>query len=290
MNAISGTPLGFAIVQAFGAEAERLARSAVEVRVNGAGAGSGVIWREDMIITNAHVAREPKARIELHDGRLIDAHVVRRDRRRDLAALAVSEPGLEPAPIGNADTLRPGQFVFALGTPFGIPRAVSAGIVHAVGGRWVQADLRLAPGNSGGPLADAMGRVIGINSMIMGGLALAIPSDAVERFLAPAAMTSEPRPVLGIRIRPVVMGRNVSREPGLLVLEVLPGSLAERSGVLQGDTLVGVDAVPFVRINDLNVWLRRSASGATLRLRLLRGGVSMELTVILSPFAEALPT
>lgn len=176
------------------AVAERLRRVTVQVR-GGRGGGAGVLWRSDgprshWVITNAHVARGPRAELVLPDGRFLYAEVRATDARRDLAALTVQAAGLPAAEIGDSGGIRVGELVLAVGNPWGLIGAVAAGIVHAIGPirppngpSCIQADVRLAPGNSGGPLADARGRVIGINSMVAGGLALAIPSNEVERFL-----------------------------------------------------------------------------------------------------------
>jgi serine protease Do len=173
--------------------AERVRRVTVEVRGAGRGHGSGVIWgREGQIVTNAHVARG-RPTVVLSDGRVFEAHVVAWDPARDLAALRIGARELPAAEIGDSDALRVGELVFAVGSPFGLRGALSTGMVHAVprggpdGSRFIRADLRLAPGNSGGPLADARGRVVGINAMIHGGLALAIPSNVVEGFLGARA-------------------------------------------------------------------------------------------------------
>lgn len=169
--------------------AAALSRSTVQVRTGRAGAGSGVIWQSDgLIITNAHVLSGLEATVELADGRVLDAVCISRDSEWDLAALTVSSADLPAAAIGDSNALRVGELVVAVGNPLGLVAALTTGIIHATGAkdsfsRWVQADVRLAPGNSGGPLADAQGRVIGINSVIAGGLALAVPSKAVERFL-----------------------------------------------------------------------------------------------------------
>jgi serine protease Do len=155
------------------------------------GGGSGVIWSSDgLIVTNAHVAREKQVEVALPDGRKLCAGLVARDARRDLAALRVSASGLPAVELGNSDRLRVGQLVMAVGNPLGIAGAVTTGIIHALGplqvrGQdWIQGDVSLAPGNSGGMLADAEGRVIGINTMIFAGLALAVPVNAIARFLA----------------------------------------------------------------------------------------------------------
>lgn len=183
------------------AVAAALSRSTVQVRSRRFGVGSGVIWHSSgLIITNNHVVRGPRAKVELSDGRVLDAVCTSRDPQRDLAALTVSAADLSAATIGDSDTLRVGELVLAVGNPLGHVGVLTTGIIHAIGPKdaltkWVQADVRLAPGNSGGPLADAQGRVIGINSAIAGGLALAVPSNAVERFLR---LGSEERPYLGV--------------------------------------------------------------------------------------------
>ena len=174
--------------------AAALRRSTVEVRDHGRGAGSGIIWSSDgLIVTNAHVARADHATIVLWDGNTFDGTVTARDRRRDLATIAIDAGGtvLSTASLGHPTDLRTGDLVVALGHPLGITGALALGVVHVVeprGGapRWIRADIRLAPGNSGGPLADARGRVIGINTLIANGLGVAVPITTVRRFLADA--------------------------------------------------------------------------------------------------------
>jgi serine protease Do len=173
--------------------AAALRRITVEVRAGRLARGSGVIWRSDgLIVTNAHVADGGRAQVVLADQRALPAALVARDRELDLALLRVGAVGLPAAGLGDSDHLRPGELVLAVGHPFGVGCAVTAGVVHAAPGRrggpsWIQADLRLAPGNSGGPLADSGGRVIGINTMVGGRLALAVPSRAVAAFVRRAA-------------------------------------------------------------------------------------------------------
>lgn len=166
----------------------RLRRSTVEVRAGTARVGSGVVWSGGgLIVTNAHVARLP-VHIILADGRVVSSRVLAWDRERDLAAVAVDADDLPAVVIGDSDSLRVGDLVVAVGHPLGLP-AMATGVIHEIappGSRrgFVRADVRLAPGNSGGPLADARGRVVGINTMIEGGLGCAVPSRAVECFLA----------------------------------------------------------------------------------------------------------
>lgn len=157
------------------------------------GFGAGVLWRHDgepLIVTNAHVIpprRGDRAHIEVASGMVMDGRVIARDRERDLALLALDATlhARQPfAVLGDGSGLRPGEIVAALGHPFGIPGALSLGVVHAAPDvdRWILADIRLAPGNSGGPLATLDGTLIGINAMIVRGLGVAVPANAVRVF------------------------------------------------------------------------------------------------------------
>jgi serine protease Do len=167
--------------------AERLQASTVRVGDGRRGAGSGVVWSMDgLVMTNAHVARGRSATVTFHDGRRARARVIARDDERDLAALRLENVVAFPLPVAgvrDASSLRVGELVFAVGNPLGLVGAMTAGIVQRLSDRFVIADLRLEPGNSGGPLADAQGRVVGINSMVARGLALAVPSGAITDFL-----------------------------------------------------------------------------------------------------------
>jgi serine protease Do len=170
----------------FGALAAKLRASTVRViDERGRGAGSGIVWNANgLILTNAHVVRGASALVEDAGGRKLRARLVRRDPASDLAALQLEgAAGLVPASMRDSRTLAVGELVVAAGNPFGLVGAVTAGLVHRCNARWVIADVRLAPGNSGGPLADAEGRVVGINSMVAGGLALAVPTAVVSAFL-----------------------------------------------------------------------------------------------------------
>jgi serine protease Do len=279
------------LAEELAAVAERLRRATVQVRGRKAGGGSGVIWRaEGVIITNAHVARGPDVTVALVDGRILEAEVAARDPWLDLAVLTAAAADLPAARIGDSNALRVGELVFAVGNPFGARGALTAGIIHAIGPaeaadgpRRLQADIRLAPGNSGGPLADAQGRVIGINSMIAGGLALAVPSHAVERFLH----QRHRRPRLGVTIRPVSVMDGSGRCLGLLVLEVASGSPAEKAGVLIGDVLIGVGGRSFNAPDDLPRMLCRGTPGDVLRLDLIRGGVRLARDAVVGEATDA---
>jgi serine protease Do len=176
---------GISLEDDLGLVADRLRRSTVRI-LGGDGCGSGVIWRPDgLVVTNAHVARARHLRVELDDGRVFTGSVMARDARRDLAAVRIAGSAFPAVTVRDARTLRAGEMVIAVGNPMGQTGAASVGIVHsAVRERsLILADVRLLPGNSGGPLADVEGRVVGINTLVASGLGCAIPSNAVARFL-----------------------------------------------------------------------------------------------------------
>jgi serine protease Do len=175
---------------------ERVRPSIVRVRGRGPAGASGVIWRPGAVLTNHHVVAGTggAVRVALADGRTCAARLVRASPQLDLALIEVEADGLRPAPIGDAWRLRLGELVFAVGHPWGQPWVVTTGIVSGLGpvrlpGReaaagLIRSDVRLAPGNSGGPLLDARGEVVGLNAMILGGdLAVAIPSDVARRWV-----------------------------------------------------------------------------------------------------------
>jgi len=147
--------------------------------------GSGTVWRPGLIVTNAHVANSQVHDVEFATGTRAPGWLVARDRELDLAALAVSCPFGRIAPIRSASELRAGEMVLALGNPFDGQGSVTTGIVHCpvCKSPRLLVDIKLAPGYSGGPLAETSGAVIGINTMIVGPLGCAITSDAVEEFL-----------------------------------------------------------------------------------------------------------
>jgi serine protease Do len=178
--------------------ADALRPATVQVRIGrgGGGEGSGVVWRNDgVIVTNAHVARGARAEVRLWDGRSLEARIVARDPDSDLAALQV--PGaLTPIARGDPSAILPGELVVALGHPLGVAHAVALGVVHQVlraddgGACWMRADIRLAPGNSGGPLVDVAGRLLGVNTLIAGGLGHAVALPVIESFLRRAGLGS----------------------------------------------------------------------------------------------------
>jgi serine protease Do len=263
-------------IPGFGEIAEQLRRSTVLIESGGRGAGSGVIWTSDgVVITNAHVVRGSRLNVQLWDGREFEAAVRARDPRRDLAQIRIEADDLTAASAADSSAVRPGELAIAIGNPLGFVGALATGVIHAVGpvrgiGRqsWVQADVRLAPGNSGGPLADARGRVIGINTMVAGRLALAIPSNSVRDFLSAGPANAW----LGVTVHPTLVPRSTGagKTFGLVVLEVEPGSPADLASLLPGDILLGTEEKPFAAVEDLSAALE-GGEPRVLRLEFLRG-------------------
>jgi serine protease Do len=261
-------------IRGLGEIAERVRRFTVLVRPGGRGNGSGVMWSDDgLIVTNAHVARGARAQVSLWDGREFQAEVTARDPRSDLAALRIDAADLSSGSMRDSSEVRPGEIALAVGNPLGFLGALTTGVVHAVGPlrglgsrHWVQSDVRLAPGNSGGPLTDVEGRIIGINSMIAGRLALAIPSNEVRGFL----QGSTGRNWLGVTLTPVRLPSASQQPQGLLVLGIEPRSPAANASLLPGDILLGAGAKRFRSAEDLADALEGNGRGL-LRLEFLRG-------------------
>ena len=246
---------------AFGEVTERLRRSTVQVRSSQASSGSGVIWNsKGHVVTNAHVLGEGPANVALWNGRQVVAHVLKSDPGRDLALLQIQADDLAAAVHGDSTTLRPGELVIAVENPFGFTGAVSTGVMHSVrrlrGSEqpWIVSDVRLAPGNSGGPLANARGEVVGINTMIVRGLACAIATGCVVQFLSQLHF--------GVTVRPM--------SQGLVILEVSPQSPAERASLRPGDVLIGTAEKPFHSLKDLEHALSSTREGL-LQIEFRRG-------------------
>ena len=281
---------------------QRAHESVVQVRSMGRGVGAGVIWdKSGLVLTNHHVVagrRGAKVAVVLRDGREVEAEVVKRGRDLDLALLRVEGgPGhLPAAPVGDSGALRVGELVYAIGHPWGRLGAVTAGVVGGLGvaggprgrARYVQSDVSLAPGNSGGPLLNARGEVVAINAMIFGRLALSIPSNAASAWLAG---TRQRRPRLGVRILPVEIPTSLRGadpgipEAGLVVAAVEVGSPAGWAGLLVGDVLLGVNGGtpgdPEALIGTI------AAADETVRLRVMRGGNITSVDVTLGTAGRA---
>jgi serine protease Do len=265
-------------VTGFGEITENLRRSTVLIHTGNRSGGSGVIWSsEGTILTNAHVVHGREVSVRLWDGREFDATVASRDPGRDLASLHIHATNLPSVFVADSSQVRPGELAIAIGNPMGFVGALTTGVIHAISPvhgwgpqLWVQADVRLAPGNSGGPLADARGRLIGINTMVAGRLALAIPSNVARDFLSAAPSDSW----LGVTVRPVRISRSTVADGfGLLLLEVESRSPASYASLLSGDILLGTEDKAFTSLDDLSKALEGSGP-RHLRLQFLRGDYS----------------
>ncbi|HEV2245256.1 MAG TPA: trypsin-like peptidase domain-containing protein [Terriglobia bacterium] len=261
-------------VYGFGEIAEQLRRSTVQVASGRRGQGSGFIVKSDgVIVTNAHVTGHAELSVRLWDGSSFPARISARSTRRDLALLEIPARNLTPATLANSDELRIGELVMAVGNPFGFTGAVTTGIVHGIGRlpglgptKWIQADVQLAPGNSGGPLADARGNVAGVNTMIAGGLGLAVPANAVARLVA-GDLEQAP---LGVVLRPVVVRVSGAERLGLLILEAVPNGAAEYSSLSAGDILTGIEGRAIKSLDDLEEALEGRGE-RLLHLQFIRG-------------------
>ncbi len=274
----------------------RAHESVVQVQSWGRGTGAGVIWAEEgLVLTNHHVVaggrRRARVKVVLHDDRTFDAEVVKRGQDLDLALVRIKDvpDDLVAAPVGDSDELRVGGLVYAIGHPWGRLGAVTAGIVSGLGvvggpgGRahYIQSDVALAPGNSGGPLLNARGEVVGINAMIFGRLALSVPSNAASAWLVGAR-----RPRLGVQILPVEVPSSLRRknpgtpEAGLIISAIEDASPAARSGLLVGDVVLGVGDKTLYDVESLLDAIARAEEA--VRLRVMRGGKSSFVVVNLS--------
>jgi serine protease Do len=253
--------------------------------------GAGFLWSLDgFVMTNHHVvaASGGKAEVILTDDRSFSAEVVGSSRRLDLAVLRLRDApveGLSIPPVGDSDALRVGELVFAVGHPWGRRGAVTAGIVSGLGTvgrpfgrtRYVQSDAYLAPGNSGGPLVNARGEVVGVNAMILSGLALAIPSNTAGAWASGSTRTKW-RPRLGVTVQVVALSPSqgpMEQRAGLVIVGVAPNSPAARAGLLVGDVLFAGQGEPVEDAASLRGALARV--GEVVRLRVMRGGETREV-------------
>ncbi len=288
--------------------AERLTPSVANLRVSRRvrggrrldGGGSAVVITPDgFTLTSAHVIeRTDGGRASFVDGRELAFEVVGSDPMSDLALLRVDGRDLRPAELGDAERLRVGQLVVAIGNPHGFAGSVTAGVVSALGrslptrgGRVVdnviQTDAALNPGNSGGALADGRGRVIGVNTAVAGvGLGLAVPINQATRTIVGALMTEGRfrRAYLGIaggtRPLPPRVAASLQRTSGVEVVEVVSGSPAAQAGLRPEDLIVELNGVPVQTVDDIQRLMVGELIGAQVHARVLREGSERELDLV----------
>jgi serine protease Do len=292
--------------------AERLSPSVANLRVSRRvrggrimdGGGSGVVITPDgFTLTSAHViARtEGKGRASFVDGRELEFAVVGSDPLSDLAVLRVDARDLVPAELGDAERLRVGQLVVAIGNPHGFTGSVTAGVVSALGrslptrsganvrvvDNVIQTDAALNPGNSGGALADGRGRVVGINTAVAGvGLGLAVPINAATRRIVGALMAEGRfrRAYLGIaggpRPLPPRLARELGRKSGVEIAQVVEGGPADLAGMRAEDLIVELEGTPIEGMDDLQRVVVSEVIGRAVRAKVVRGGRERELELV----------
>ena len=293
------------------AVAERLAPSVANLRVSRRvrgsrsvdGGGSGVVITPDgYLLTSAHVVTgSGAARASFVDGREMEVEVVGADPFSDLAVLRAGQRDLVPAELGDAETLRVGQLVVAMGNPHGFGGSLTAGVVSALGRSLptgtrsatrfvenvIQTDAALNPGNSGGALADGRGRVVGINTAVAGvGLGLAVPINVATRKIVAALMTEGRfrRAYLGIAIgtRPLPprLAKELGRAAGVEVVEVPPGTPAAVAGLRPEDLIVAVDGIAVEGVDDLQRLMVAELIGTSVELTVVRHGRRLLLELV----------
>jgi serine protease Do len=285
------------------AVAERLAPSVANLRLRRGGGGSAVVISPDgFLLTSAHVVAggRGRGRASFVDGRELDFSVVGADPLSDLAVLRADARDLVAAELGDAQRLRVGQLVVAIGNPHGFGGSVTAGVVSALGrslptrsganvryvDNVIQTDAALNPGNSGGALADGRGRVVGINTAVAGvGLGLAVPINDATRKIVGALMRDGRfrRAYLGIAGGPRPLPPRVAAELGrrecVEVVNVVEGSPAVAAGLRPEDMIVAVDGTPVEHVEDLQRLMVGELIGHRVELTVVRGDRTLTLTL-----------
>ena len=267
------------------------------------GSGSAVaITPDGFLVTSAHVVDGvDRGRATMADGRELRFEVVGRDPLSDLAVIRSGGADLEPVSLGNADRLRVGQLVVAVGNPMGLAGSVTAGVVSGLGrslptsdGRAsrlvenvIQTDAALNPGNSGGALVDGRARMVGVSTAVAGvGLGLAVPINATTRQIVATLMREGRfrRAFIGIaggrRPLPPRVAAALDRAAGVEVVQVVQGSPAARAGLRNEDLIIDVDGVPMEDAGDLQRLMVGERIGRPVTVRAFRGGELLELTVV----------
>jgi serine protease Do len=260
--------------------------------------GSGVIVsKEGHILTNAHVVEGmTEIGVQLTDGRVVPARLIGADKQTDIAVLRIAAQNIEPLPMGDSDAVKVGQMVFAIGNPFGLQETVTQGIISAKGRsisdsgvEFIQTDAAVNQGNSGGPLLNLRGEVIGINSAIYSetggwlGISFAIPSNTAKRALESILKVGRVvRPFLGVLMGD--LNGNLAQQfnapdlTGALIFEVVPGSPAAQAGLKAGDIIRQINGNRIRNSAALRERISNTAIGSQLEITYLRGGTAQKTT------------
>ncbi len=279
------------------------------------GMGSGVIVRQDgYILTNNHVVNgADELTVELSDGREVAGTIVGTDPETDLAVVKIEMTGLQAAPLGSSDDIRVGDWVVAIGSPFGLEQTVTAGIISGKnrvqgivnGGNgnrgfedFLQTDAAINPGNSGGPLVNLRGELVGINTAILSrsggyaGIGFAIPVSLAKPVLKSIIESGTVRraflgAALGEINSDVMEKYGLSTNSGALILNVLEGRPAATAGIQPGDVVNQVDDRPITSVSQLQLYIASRSPGATVQMQVVRGDKTMKLAVKLEERTEA---
>ena len=284
--------------------AELRARNGTTQQRQVQGAGSGVIVdaAQGYVLTNHHVIDNASAiRMTLSDGRTLDATLVGSDQATDIAVLKVAPERLTAVPFGEPDQLKVGDFVIAIGNPFGIGQTVTSGIISALGRgglnienyeNFIQTDASINPGNSGGALIDMTGRLIGINTAILGpggniGIGFAVPVDIARAVMDQVVKYGDvKRGLLGVDIEDVAVDQVA--KAGALIKAVRAGSAAEKAGILANDIIVGFNGANIRGANDLRNKVAMTRVGNSVNLRVLRNGKTQTVEAKITETAPTL--
>ena len=284
---------------ALAATVEASGPSVVKVDARDRLSASGIVWSADGVVVTAHhvVERDDDIGVGLPDGRTVAASLVGRDPSTDLAVLRAEAGSLTPPTWSDAGSARVGHLVLAVGRP-GHKAMATLGIISALGKGWrtpaggqvdryVQTDVVMYPGFSGGPLVDANGQVLGLNtSALLRGVSLAVPATTLRRVVETLlAHGRVRRGYLGVGAQPVrlpaALAQQLGQETGLLLVSVEPGGPAEQGGLLLGDTIVALDKQPVVHMDNLLDGLSGERVGVAAPVRVVRGGQVQDLTVVI---------
>jgi len=273
---------------------EKASKSVVRVDARRGRAGTGIVWGKDLVLTANHVGEQEENIEVVNDGKSAKASIVGRDPATDLALLKVDGLQAPVMPRAKVEDLKPGQIVLALGRPGSLK--ATFGTISAVSSSWrgwrgseiehlIQTNAPLYPGFSGGPLVDAEGRAVGMNSWVFGrGDGRAIAMDVAERVVASLQSDGRiKRPYLGIGTQevnlPDAVKSRANQETGLLVVAVEPQSPADKAGLMQGDTLLALDGTATANLEDLYASLRKIKVGSTQTIKVARAGELKDIQI-----------